>query len=607
MFQILTILATILAAVLCVLAALLCSSISWMFQTWSNLTMDELVYHMMAPLDGTNQGMIADYLSSCVAPTVLVLLILIVLFIQFRKKTKAYYALLSGAIVIAILTTSISVRGAWTELDVTDYANNQGTYSEFIDAHYVNPRDVEITFPEQKRNLIYIFLESMEITYADEQNGGAFEENCIPELTQLAQENEDFSGADDSTLNGGYAMPGALWTIAGMFSQSAGIPLNIPIEGNSMDTQETFFDDVVTIGDVLSEAKYNQTLLVGSDATFGGRRLMYETHGDFEIIDHPYALEAGWIPKDYNVWWGYEDKKLFGFAKEQLQDLSSRNEPFNFTMLTVDTHFENGYPCDLCPDTFGTNQYANVMACSSKQVSEFIEWIQQQDFYENTTIVISGDHPTMDSDFCAEVDKNYIRKVYTTYINPAVESETVERRNYTTFDNYPTTLASLGAKIEGNRLGLGTNLFSVEPTLTERFGIESVWDELLKKSKLLERLGSIDENSEALALREGRVVSPVADVTTGEYSPDTGTLPVYVSNIQGVDSGIQSMLVAVWHDEDQNDLTWIQATMQADGSYVGTINVPDFDYKTGEYYIDAYVVDNDGEQYVLGSTTGVVN
>ena len=34
------------------------------------------------------------------------------------------------------------------------------------------------------------------------ESGGAFEENYIPELTALAQENEDFSGSDE-TLNGG--------------------------------------------------------------------------------------------------------------------------------------------------------------------------------------------------------------------------------------------------------------------------------------------------------------------------------------------------------------------------------------------------------------------
>ena len=39
------------------------------------------------------------------------------------------------------------------------------------------------------------------MTYADKEDGGAFEENVIPDLTELAQENEDFSG-DSNQLNG---------------------------------------------------------------------------------------------------------------------------------------------------------------------------------------------------------------------------------------------------------------------------------------------------------------------------------------------------------------------------------------------------------------------
>lgn len=45
----------------------------------------------------------------------------------------------------------------------------------------------------------------MEVTYTDEENGGAFEESCIPELTELAQTYEDFSGSE-TILNGGYSM-----------------------------------------------------------------------------------------------------------------------------------------------------------------------------------------------------------------------------------------------------------------------------------------------------------------------------------------------------------------------------------------------------------------
>ena len=124
-------------------------------------------------------------------------------------------------------------------------------------------------------------------------------------------------------------------------------------------------------------------------------------------MDYKYADPEWPDPgRTYLVWWGYEDQKLFEFAKQKVTELAAQPEPFNLTMLTVDTHFEDGYMCEGCPKLYGDDQYSNVMRCSSQQVASFIRWIQQQDFYENTTIVLCGDHPTMDSDYCEDVDSD---------------------------------------------------------------------------------------------------------------------------------------------------------------------------------------------------------
>ena len=467
----------------------------------------------------------------------------------------------------------------------------------------MDPAEVEITFPEKKRNLIFIFLESMETTYADTENGGAFEENVIPELTKLAQENEDFSGEEDK-LNGGYSMPGTTWTIGAMFAHTSGLPLSVSINGNNMDTQDSFFPSAITLGDVLEREGYSQTLMIGSDATFGGRRLYFTEHGNYDIVDYNYAIQSGMIPEDYKVWWGYEDQKLFSFAKEKLLELSSQDTPFNLTLLTVDTHFEDGYLCEVCPDVYGDDQYSNVMACSSYQVDDFVKWVQEQDFYDNTTIVIVGDHPTMDNDYCDDVDDNYVRNVYTTYINSASEVQTNVERNYTTFDTFPTTLAAIGANIDGNRLGLGTNLFSTAQTLTERLGVSAVKRGVSGKSKLMEQLADIDETKEELLVREGKV--PSANAWAEAYESDTGALPVVVTDIANIPEDISQVMIAVWTNEDQSDLQWIGMEQREDGSYYARVNVPGFGYKVGEYQIHVYVVGEDGEQYKVAETVGVV-
>ena len=577
------------------LSVLLALSVRWMFATWTNLSMDELVYHLTAPLDGTNTDMIWDYVRVCAVPTILVIFFLILILIAWRKKEKVH--LFRGIINLVALVGIIVMLGyTWTELGVGDYLKDQNTESKFIEDEYVDPTDVEVVFPEQKRNLIYIFLESMETTYSDVDDGGAFDENVIPELTEIAQTNEDFSGADPK-LNGGYSLAGTTWTMGAMFAQTSGLPLNISISANDMDTQDSFFPGVTTLGDILSDAGYTQTLVIGSEAQFGGRKLYFQEHGNYEMEDYSYAIENGLIPSDYKVWWGYEDQKLFEFAKEKLLQLSQGDEPFNLTMLTVDTHFEDGYVCEQCPTEYDT-QYSNVMACSSRQVGEFLKWIQQQDFYENTTIVISGDHPTMDSDYCAEIDQegNYDRRVFTAYINAAAYAQDQQERTYSTFDNFPTTLAALGVQIDGDRLGLGTNLFSGTKTLLEEFGNSKVNAELKKKSEFIEKLSAVDKTNDALLIREGKMNGADADIDMTHVAE--GYIPVAVTNVSdSIVNNLQGLVLTVWTEDGHADVTWYELNPDEEGNYAGVIDLSRFNYKPGTYYVNVRAVEQSKREY----------
>lgn len=227
-----------------------------------------------------------------------------------------------------------------------------------------------------------------------------------------------------------------------LFGQTSGLPLEIDMESHM--GEGSFFPTITTLGEILKGEGYNLEFLIGSDAYFGGRKTYFESHGPYEIKDYYSAIEEGRIDSDYYVWWGYEDEKLFA--------------------------------------------YANVISCSSRQISQFVEWIKQQDFYENTTIILSGDHLTMDSDFFDGIEGGENRKTYVTVINPAVEPKLSGERDFTTLDMFPTTLGALGAEIEGDRLGLGTDLFSDTSTLLETYGLDYIENELAKKSYFLRDL-----------------------------------------------------------------------------------------------------------------------
>lgn len=461
------------------------SLLVWVMNTWNELTMDEILFHLRAPVQGAHSSMIWRAVLTCGIPTIIMLVlgILTVVKTRGRARKRIMWRLMLVGVIIAIGMIMLALN----RYNIAEYLVNNAKESDFIEENYVEPKKVLLEFPEKKRNLVYIFLESMESTNASIAEGGQFEKSLIPELVALANENVNFSTTDK--LGGGIPTSGTAWTMGAMFGQTTGLPLKLLQDNATKAEQDIFFPEVTSIGDILDRENYNQMLLVGSDSTFGGRKSYFTEHGPYEIYDYYSAKEEGKIPSDYKVFWGYEDKKLFEYAKEKIIALSQEKDPFNFTMLTVDTHFEDGYLCDLCDDEFGDDQYANVFACSSRQVAEFVEWIKEQPFYENTTIVLAGDHLSMDDDFYEDVPHPQDRQVYNAFINSAVEPKMEKNRKFTTLDFFPTTLASMGVKIKGDKLAMGTNLFSDKETLLDKFNLETINKGIIGDSNFMDKLG----------------------------------------------------------------------------------------------------------------------
>lgn len=512
--RVLRIIGLVLLSILVLFCVLLFATERWLFQTWAMLDLDEIIYHIVSSVQGTNPEMVGAYIRQY---GVYVLLCIVLFWLTVwltREKRGARRTVIICWVALSLGLMNTALIDAGSRVDLSDYLlelrYGREDTGDFYYDNYVDPSQAELVFPEKKRNLIYIFLESVEMTYADEKSGGAFEKNVIPELTKLGQKYEDFSG-ESKLLNGAVPVRGTTWTMGAMFGQTSGLPLKLPISGNGMEYQvdNNFFPYLTSLGDILEDEGYHQVLMLGSNAEFAGRESYFSMHGDYEIQDIIFARNQGLIPKDYYVFWGYEDQKLFKFAKDELNTLAAEDEPFNLTLLTVDTHFEDGYVCDLCKEEFD-DQYANVMACSSRQIVSFIEWVQKQDFYDDTTIVICGDHLTMDKDFCKDISKDYQRRTFTVFINSAVEPMNKSRtRSYTTLDMFPTTLASLGVSIKDNRLGLGTNLFSVKDTLLEKYSYTELDKHLHESSSFMNQFMNVQIDEE--------IMQKMADKTALSY------------------------------------------------------------------------------------------
>ena len=275
-------------------------------------------------------------------------------------------------IVLLIINLWLSFNYIDHSLGVIDFFYSYYQATTIYEDEYVNPLDTKIISPEIKRNLIYIYLESLETTYASLDDGGNQEQhNYIPNLTELAFDNVSFSDTD--LLGGWKSLGGTGWTMAALFSTASGVPFSFPIDGNSMSDRASFASGITTLGDILNSDGYHQEFLCGSNAEFGGRKAFYKQHGNFDIFDYYTARDKGYIEPDYSAWWGYEDEILYEIARDELTDLANQKEPFNFTMLTVDTHHIGGYVCKRCETNY-PEQLANVLTCADEQIYEFINW-----------------------------------------------------------------------------------------------------------------------------------------------------------------------------------------------------------------------------------------
>ncbi|HHX69796.1 MAG: LTA synthase family protein [Miniphocaeibacter sp.] len=470
---------SVLSTIIIIVSTILIMTALYMSFTFRNKGIKDIVYHLKSGIGGTSPDVVFSILGACIIPfTIMLAVLLLPMFLLKRKKN--YPAKRAGRIkmVYSIGVMCIASTMFYNLLGGDDYVKAVFQESPIIEENYVDPRNVTMNFPEKKQNLILIYAESIENSVLNKNIGGGWNYSIMPELEEIALENTNFSNTDK--IGGFHQVEGTTWSIAGITASTSGIPLKGFV--NNEYKSENFLDGAYSLGDVLRDEGYNLKVMMGSKAEFGGKEQFFKNHGNYDIFDFHHAVDNGYMREEDKVWWGYEDSKLFEWSKEEATKLASEDKPFNLVIETVNTHYTDGWLEEGGEEKFDT-QYENVHAQSSQQINEFVEWVKQQDFYENTTIVIMGDHLGMQDKFYSDnLDSNYDRTVYNAIINPRIEAKNNKNRSFTTFDMYPTILASLGVEIEGEQLGLGINMYSGKDTLVEKYGYDYFNEELMKNS-----------------------------------------------------------------------------------------------------------------------------
>ncbi len=343
--------------------------------------------------------------------------------------------------------------------------NGSKHYDTIIDENFTDPASLQFALTQPK-NLIVIFTESLEYTFADEN---AFDTNLLPNLTQ--QQGTSFFGDTDLSETN--------WTFAGMAAAFCGITHKVYIPKRELS------DKLVCISDILQKNEYNLYFFKAAPLKFSAAGDFLKKHG-FSNIYGADELQSVSAENVYNLHFigrTLEDSALMKIFQEQIEELARSPSPFMAVALTANTHPFHGHTEKQCLKKY--NDMRDSILCSDKILASFVEWFKKQDFAQNTTLLILGDHLMMYNDVQQYLDKSEKREIFNMmwgYAAPKIS----QKRQFNQFDWAPTLLEMAGFKWNGHKFALGTSLLSSENTLMEIYG-DDLNSRLIKNSELFEK------------------------------------------------------------------------------------------------------------------------
>ena len=129
-----------LAVLIATISAVLFFSAFWAFTTWAGLKMDEILYHLRAPLEGTGGGMLTKYASRCLLPSFLIMLSIFFMIVHTRHASRVRGRFVKHTIIGASIALVITLTVGVIKLDLIKFFQDQMQDSSFIEDNYVDPK-----------------------------------------------------------------------------------------------------------------------------------------------------------------------------------------------------------------------------------------------------------------------------------------------------------------------------------------------------------------------------------------------------------------------------------------------------------------------------------
>lgn len=348
--------------------------------------------------------------------------------------------------------------------------------SSLYEEEYVFPDKITYTFPEKKRNLILIYLESFEDNLQHAEN---YEKNLIPNLQALQQQGQ--------TSHQHYSVHGTDYSIAALVSSLCGVPLRYRPE-NDIFSRRYMLPQAICLPEILQNNGYQTTIFKAADITFTDVNVFASNHGfdkaaGFDELKQQLPVDE--LEHHLGAFGGLKDSTLFELAKKQLENFSPER-PFMLTLFTLDTHTPNHFKAPECPQLFGDIRDAYM--CTDKSVSDFVTWLKQSPYWENTSVVIVGDHllPTR-----IKTKGHPKRGIYNVFLNLPENLKINADKPFTTVDLAPSILEALDIRLAPRAFGLGRSLFAEAPALVEKQNFRAFNLNLIKKSKIYDKFNQM--------------------------------------------------------------------------------------------------------------------
>ena len=371
----------------------------------------------------------------------------------FNRIAKFVLKFLLGcAVILLLLVPSILYSPAFKAVFA------ESVESEFYKKEYVNPLDIPPPAQGNGKNLVVVFVESLVNSF----------EPWTPEINEWKRKGLSFTP-------GGTSVAGTGWSIAGITASLCGLPINMPlglVSESYNGRLPSYLPHATCVMEKLNETGYNQVSIRGVNGTYTQVRQFWKTHGNIDVRDDVYYRKNHDLPAEGRAFWGFEDSRLYEFAKRELDSLSGLDKPFAFYMTTVDTHLPEGFLDSGCVFNEESN-VRNVLRCASYMLDDFLQWMSQKSWFPNTVVMVVGDHICPAFSTKAGVPQGDPLRTTAFFLNLPGEGVQKER-NFTNLDYAPTILEALGWELPRRGFGLGRSLLSDEKNVLEIYGLDSL-------------------------------------------------------------------------------------------------------------------------------------